>query len=183
MSAFVTALQGDFEQSFGELVREHFARAVRYCSRMLGDIVEGEEVAQQAFVKLLERRQSLSRTRETLPYLYRVLRNACVDHIRARKRMSGEEAFEQAAWMGRDLSRAEESEVSQAVLEAVGTLEEGQREVVLLRFFEGLELHEVAAATGQSLGAVAMKLSRAKLKLKEKLGRLPVFADYAKEST
>src|SRR5690348_16059888 len=105
-------------------MREHFARAVRYCSRMLGDIGEGEEVAQQAFVKLLEKRQNLEQTRESLPYLYRVLRNACVDHIRARKREIAELGDDHAAWLGKDLGRAEQSEISQAVLEAVGTLEE-----------------------------------------------------------
>jgi RNA polymerase sigma-70 factor (ECF subfamily) len=177
----VSTLQSDFDQGFTKLMREHFARAVRYCSRMLGDIGEGEEVAQQAFVKLLEKRKNLEQTRESLPYLYRVLRNACVDHIRARKREVSELGDDHAAWLGRDLGSAEQAEISQAVLEAVGALEEPQREVVLLRFYEGLELQEVADATGQSMGAVAMKLSRAKLKLKEKLGRLPVFADYAKE--
>lgn len=176
-------LHSDFDEGFTKLVREHFARAVRYCSRMLGDIGEGEEVAQQAFVKLLEKRRNLEQTRDSLPYLYRVLRNACVDHIRARKHSSAAGAEEQVAWLGRDLDRAEQAEISQAVLEAVGTLEEAQREVVLLRYYEGLELQEVAEATGQSMGAVAMKLSRAKQKLKERLGRLPVFADFAKEST
>lgn len=174
-------LQSEFERGFTDLWREHFARAVRYCSRMLGSIGEGEEVAQQAFVKLLEKRQNLEQTRESLPYLYRVLRNACVDHIRARKRETAELGGEHAAWLGRDLLHAEQAEIAQAVLEAVGALEEPQREVVLLRFYEGLELADVAEATGQSLGAVAMKLSRAKLKLKEKLGRLPVFAAFAKE--
>lgn len=176
-------LQSGFDEGFTKLVREHFARAVRYCSRMLGDIGEGEEVAQQAFVKLLETRRNLEQTRDSLPYLYRVLRNACVDHIRARKHPIAAGAEEQVAWLGRDLDRAEQAEISQAVLEAVGTLEEAQREVVLLRYYEGLELQEVAEATGQSMGAAAMKLSRAKQKLKERLGRLPVFADFAKEST
>ena len=106
-------LQSDFDQGFTKLVREHFARAVRYCSRMLGDIGEGEEVAQQAFVKLLEKRKNLEQTRESLPYLYRVLRNACVDHIRARKHESAAEVEEHAAWLGRDLANAERAEISQ----------------------------------------------------------------------
>jgi RNA polymerase sigma-70 factor (ECF subfamily) len=175
----VTALSGDFEEGFSRLVREHFARAVRYCSRMLGDIGEGEEVAQAAFVKLLEKRRNLEATRESLPYLYRVLRNACVDYLRARRAQT-DASLDQAAWVGKDLSKAESAEVSNALLEAIATLDEPQREVVLLRFYEGLELNEVAEATGQSMGAVAMKLTRAKAKLKERLGRLPVFAELAK---
>mgnify|MGYP003382490625 CR=1 FL=1 len=178
----MTVIPGDFEQGFAKLVQEHFARAVRYCSRMLGDIGEGEEVAQAAFVKLLEKRRNLDETRESLPYLYRVLRNACVDHLRARKRALTDDGLDQMAWLGKDLSQAEGSEISNAMLEAISTLEDGQREVVLLRFYEGLELTEVAQATGQSMGAVAMKLSRAKMKLKERLGRLPVFADLADTS-
>ena len=52
-------------------------------------------------------------------------------------------------------------------------LEEGQREVVLLRFFEELSLKEVADAVGKSVGATAMLLTRAKANLKEWLGEMP----------
>ena len=45
----------DRDWDFSRLVEEHFTRAVRFCARMLGNVSEGEEVAQQAFVSLLEK--------------------------------------------------------------------------------------------------------------------------------
>ena len=168
----------EFDTRFGALVQEHFGRAVRYCARMLGDIGEGEEVAQQAFVKLFEKRRKPWEGGDPKPYLFRVLRNACIDHIRSRKRRAASGDIEQVAWEGRDLSGAEEDEINQAVLEAVGNLEDSQREAVLLRFFEGLSLTETAKATGRSVGATAMLLSRAKVRLKQRLGKLPAFDEY-----
>lgn len=162
---------------FARLVQEYFSRAVRFCARMLGDIGEGEEVAQQAFVQLLEKGHRPWEKGDPLPYLFAVLRNACVDHVRKRKRRSAEGDANEVAAPGRDLSNAEAHEIRHALLEAVAKLEQAQREVILLRFFEGMELADVATTTGRTLGATAMLITRAKAKLKEMLGRLPAFQD------
>jgi RNA polymerase sigma-70 factor (ECF subfamily) len=159
------------EWDFSRLVEEHFARAVRFCARMLGNVTEGEEVAQQAFVNLLEKGRKPWEQGDPLPFLYRVLRNACIDHVRRGKTRKAEGEIEQAA--ARDLSGAEENEVREALLAAISALETGQREAVLLRFYEGLALKDTAAALGKSVGATAMLLSRAKANLKQALGKLP----------
>ena len=161
---------GDWD--FSRLVNEYFSRAVRFCARMLGNINDGEEVAQQAFVRLFEQGRKPWEKGDPLPYLYRVLRNACIDHVRRRKTRQADGSLESAAATP-DLSHAEEGEVREAVLAAVGLLEDAQREVVLLRYFEELSLKETADAVGKSVGATAMLLSRAKANLKETLGRLP----------
>lgn len=166
----MTAEHGDWD--FSRLVEEYFSRAVRFCARMLGNVSDGEEVAQQAFVSLYEKGRKPWEKGDPLPYLFRVLRNACIDHVRRRRTRSADGSLEEAQ-AAPDLSRAEEDEVREAVLAAVGNLEDAQREVVLLRFFEGLSLKETADAVGKSVGATAMLLSRAKANLKETLGKLP----------
>lgn len=165
---------------FSRLVEEHFARAVRFCARMLGNVTDGEEVAQQAFVQLLEKGRKPWEQGDPLPFLYRVLRNACIDHVRRSKTRKADGALEQVA--AADLSGAEESEVREALLAAVTALETGQREAILLRFYEGLSLAESAKALGKSVGATAMLLSRAKARLKEVLGRLPGLNDLEREA-
>jgi RNA polymerase sigma-70 factor, ECF subfamily len=159
------------EWDIGRLVEEHFARAVRFCARMLGNVTDGEEVAQQAFVHLLEKGRKPWEQGDPLPFLYRVLRNACIDHVRRGKTRRAEGSLDEVA--ARDLGGAEDSEVREALLNAVGALEQGQREAVLLRFYEGLSLKEAADALGKSVGATAMLLSRAKANLKEVLRKLP----------
>ena len=166
----MTVEHGDWD--FSRLVEEYFSRAVRFCARMLGNVSEGEEVAQQAFVNLYEKGRKPWEKGDPLPYLYRVLRNACIDHTRRRRVRRADGSLE-TAQSAPDLSKAEASEVQEAVLAAVGQLEEAQREVVLLRFFEGLSLKEAADTVGKSVGATAMLLSRAKANLKETLGKLP----------
>ncbi len=162
------------EGDFGRLVEDHFARAVRFCSRLLGNVSEGEEVAQQAFVNLLEKGKRPWEQGDPLPFLYTVLRNACIDHVRRTKRQAAPMEFDAPAPQP-DLSQAEEREISQALYAALKTLEAPQREAVLLRFYEGLELPQVAKAMQRSIGATAMLLTRAKAKLKERLGKLPGF--------
>jgi len=166
----MTVEHGDWD--FSRLVEEYFSRAVRFCARMLGNVSDGEEVAQQAFVSLYEKGRRPWEKGDPLPYLYRVLRNACIDHVRRGKTRSADGSLD-AAEAAPDLSRAEENEVREAVLAAVGQLEDAQREVVLLRYFEGLSLKEAADAVGKPVGATAMLLSRAKVNLKETLGKLP----------
>ena len=170
----MTAEHDDWD--FSRLVETYFSRAVRFCARMLGNVTDGEEVAQQAFVRLYETGRKPWEKGDPLPYLYRVLRNACVDHVRRRKVRQADGSLEQAGTRA-DLSGAEESEIRDALLEAIGGLEEGQREVVLLRFFEELSLKEVAESVGKTVGATAMLLSRAKANLKETLGKLPEFEE------
>jgi RNA polymerase sigma-70 factor (ECF subfamily) len=164
------------DMDYAALVERYFSRAVRFCARMLGNVTDGEEVAQQAFVNLYEKGRKPWEKGDPLPYLFRVLRNACIDHVRRRQVRRAEGSLEAAAGTA-DLARAEEGEIRDAIMHAVGELEDAQREAVLLRFFEGLSLKEVATATEKSVGAVAMLLSRAKQNLKESLGKLPEFEE------
>ncbi len=172
----MTAEHRDWD--FSRLVEEHFSRAVRFCARMLGNVNDGEEVAQQAFVSLYEKGHKPWEKGDPLPFLFRVLRNACVDHVRRGRVRKAEGSLEQAHTRA-DLSRAEENEVREALLGALAALEEGQREVVLLRYFEELSLKATAETVGKTVGATAMLLSRAKQNLKESLGRLPEFGDHS----
>ncbi len=162
-------------RDFARMVEEHFPRGVRFCARLLGDATEGEEVAQAAFVKLYEAGHKPWEQGDPLPFLYRVLRNACVDHVR-RRRVRRHENLDQAASTP-DLAGAERAEVHEALLKAIAALDEAQRQVVFLRFFEGLSLPQTAKVIERSAGATAMLLTRAKARLKEMLGRLPEFQD------
>lgn len=163
---------------YTRLVREYFARAVRFCARMLGDANEGEEVAQAAFVRMIEQDTKPWQGGAIEPFLFRSLRNACIDHLRRRKVRMAPGSLEAVASTP-DPDRASDAELREAVLAAVATLEEAQREVILLRFFEGQSLTDTARAMGRSAGAVAMLLTRAKEGLRAALGRNPDFKDFS----
>lgn len=164
------------EWDHARLVRDYFARSVRFCARMLGDANEGEEVAQAAFVRMLEQDAKPWQGGAIEPFLFRSLRNACIDHIRRRKVRMAQGSLEAVASTP-DPDRASDAELREAVLAAIATLEEAQREVILLRFFEGLSLSDTARAVGRSVGAVAMLLTRAKERLRDTLARNPDFKD------
>ncbi|MHC4840420.1 MAG: RNA polymerase sigma factor [Planctomycetota bacterium] len=162
--------------AFGEFMEQHLARATRFCSRMLGNHADGEEVAQVAFTKIFEKQQNPWEKSEPLPYLYATLKNACIDHIRKAKKHQSE-GLEELGGRDFSLGNAEAEEVRQAVLSAIEQLEPNARTAILLRFFEGLSLAETARSMSKTFGATAMLLSRAKARMKEQLGKLPDFED------
>lgn len=164
-----------FDESFTTLMRDYSQSARAFCARMLGSLDEGEEVTQKTFARLYEQQNDLSTVENVRPYLFGVLRNACFDHLRSRQALDQHELPREAVEF--ELSGLEREEINVEIHKAVTELEASYREVVLLRFFEGLSLAEVAQVTESSVGAVAMKLSRAKATLKSLLKGLPVFRD------
>lgn len=181
ITAGVMADGADYEQVFSDVVARNFGRAAAFCGRMLNDPEQGEEVAQAAFVRLYEKGVDFATMDSPRTWLYRVMRNAVLDHLR--RKGARQRAVESAAGSAlrpenaQDLGKAEQSEIHAALMRAIGTLEERQREALLLRYYEGLSLVEVAKVTEGSVGSVAMMLARAKEALREKLGRLPEFKE------
>ena len=162
-----------------DFVRENYGRAVRYCARLTGSPEDGEEIAQTGLLKLLRLKGGLSQFDSPMAWFYRVLRNVCIDTMRKNRRLKPLNPELEPAAAPSASHGVEHEEVRELLEGAVDGLDALQREAVILRFFEGLPLSDVAAAMERSVGAVAMLLSRAKLNLRAALSRMPEFADLA----
>ena len=131
-----------FEESFADLYRS----AYRAGYRMTGDAQASEDVASEALARAALRwRQIRGHAR---PWVVRVSTNLAIDHLRRQSRMvdrgmaSVPEGHSDAVHRDVDLHRALE------------LLPGRQREVVVLRYYQGLRSHEVAACTGWPEGTV-----------------------------
>ncbi len=143
--------------------RRYHRRIYRYLLRRTGNHHDAEELTQRVFVDAattLEWRQE--RPRSTLAWLYAVAHRRFVDEMRQREhrrellpRMADRPA---AASVG-DL--VDERELTRAILQALNRLPADQREVVLLRFFDGHRFAEIARELGTSEAACKMRLTRA----------------------
>ncbi len=123
----------------------------RFVRSIVGDEHDAEDVTQTVFLKLM--RVISKYERGTVPFtawLMRVARNAAIDHLRERRPVPCEEIHGQSSSDAIDdnLQRLIE------IREAVGSLQDEQREVVLLRHVHGLAPGEIASRLGKSEGAV-----------------------------
>jgi len=171
-------LEGD-RDAFRVLVERESAAVIRACHRVLGDLGEAEDVAQEAFVIAY---RSLASWRADGPFgawLARIAvrlairqstrrkavtwvspstgRDGTTDDVVSRLRAGGSADPEGLALRG---------ERQRTIRHAVATLDEPYREVVALRFFAERSLEEISTLTGRPLGTVKTHLRRGLLRLR-----------------
>ena len=156
--------EGD-ETAFTELVRRHLGLVFTSALRQVRVPQIAEEIAQSTFLKLARQGTKLAPNTVLTAWLYQVARNEAIDAIRAeaRRKKRDEVAMEESA-MNQNASTWEM--VEPLLDEAMQSLNEQQRTVVLLRFFENKSLREVGLATGTTEDAAQKRVTRATEALK-----------------
>lgn len=161
----------DDRKFFEDFVREHTGRALAFCRNRLG-ARDAEDIVQDVMLRLFTRADQIRALSDPLPYLYRALRNAVIDRVRAR-RDSAQLDFDIAADEKKN-GELEGQESSAPLMQALELLPEDQREMLSMRYFDELSVAQVAEIYGIAPAAAAMRLARARAKLKSELHRLGV---------
>lgn len=178
-AAVVRAVLDGDRDAFRVLVDRESAAIVRGCYRILGDMHEAEDVAQEAFVSAY---RSLATWRGDGPigaWLSRIAVRMAVRQAGRRKgvtfaRPIGELEVDPVASLPASARTQPEhlalrAERATATRRAVAGLDEPYREVVALRFFGERSLEEIATLTGRPLGTVKTHLRRGLLRLRDGL--------------
>jgi RNA polymerase sigma-70 factor (ECF subfamily) len=161
--------------AFG-LIFDHYHEPVyRYIASRVHRPSDAEDLTQHVFVKALE---ALPRYEARgVPFggwLFRLARNAVIDHVRTRHDHAELDAI--VEWAHGDAGPDEVAVVRQeldAVGAALATLTDDQREAISLRFFAGLSAREAAEAMGKQEGTVRGLQFRAIAALRRQLGIEP----------
>ena len=168
----VAEAQSGDEWAFG-MIFDHFHEPIyRYIASRVHRPSDAEDLTQHVFVKALE---ALPRYESRgIPFggwLFRLARNAVIDHIRTRHDHAELDSI--AGWTHGDAGPDEIAAVRQE-LDAVGAalagLTDEQREAIALRFFAGLSAREAAEAMGKQEGTVRGLQFRAIASLRRQLG-------------
>jgi RNA polymerase sigma-70 factor (ECF subfamily) len=176
-------LDGDRE-AFRQFVDREGPAIIRTCHRILGDLPEAEDVAQEAFVIAY---RSLASWRGDGPFgawLARIAVRLAVRRAVGRREVAwidptgadpvdGESSSLRSPAAADPLQVALHDERAAAVRMAVARLDEPYREVVALRFFAERSLQEIADATGHPLGTVKTHLQRGLRRLRTVLDEEP----------
>jgi RNA polymerase sigma-70 factor (ECF subfamily) len=181
-SALALALKGGNDRAFEELVRRHQGRVYAVAYRLTGNREDALDVAQESLLKAY-RKIHAWQPRETpgfVPWLLRLTSNQAIDLLRRRKRR-GHEPWDEARRVVESGHAPRESlavdtgheiraqEIDERVRAALVVLSEAQRTVFMLRHYEGLQLAEIAAELGCTVGSVKVHLFRALKKLQKEL--------------
>ncbi len=166
-----TAVSAGDEQAFERLFRVHCAELTDFASGYLRTREAGEEVVQEVFLEIWARRQQLRFRESARAYLYRAVRNRCLNLLergriarRARRLLLAEEPIAPPPDAGGVLDP-----LHRALGRLVAELPPRTRLAVTLRYYHGLTHRETAEAMGISVKGVERLLGLALAKLRAQL--------------
>ena len=160
--------QGD-AQAFQQLVDGSIDRVLAVARRMLGDEMEAEDVAQDAFLRLWRQADRWEGGRaQVSTWLYRVTVNSCIDRMRARREETVD-TLPEVSDSATQQQALEEEELEVYMDAALQGLPERQRLALVLFHYENLSMSVVAETMDASVEAVESLLARGRRTLKKSL--------------
>lgn len=158
------ANEGDGD-SFTELCRRYYPAMVAIAHAILGDRHLAEDAAQQAFAKAATHLDRLKKTEQFASWVAAICRNAARDVGRSNRRFEGRLETPDT------VIESQQDDAGPAVRAALERLETPAREVIYLRFYDGLSYEQISAVLGISEQAINGRLRRAKKQLAKHLRR------------
>lgn len=173
------------EGAFRELISDQRDRVFNITYRMLGNRAEAEDVAQEVFITVFKTIDTFREESKFSTWLYRVTVNHCKNRIKYlarrhdRDRDELDETSQQTngATTGLPVRAAQpdkalaSAQMEKLLQEAIASLDDEQRTVVILRDVEDLSIEEICEITGLPDGTVKSRLHRARLVLRKKMQR------------
>ena len=163
------------DAAFRELVERHRDRVHALCMRYFRDPVDAQDAVQETFLTVLRRAGTFRGEAQVSTWLYRVATNTCHDMARKRARRPQTPVEDIGAVVDRvdathdDLDALDLADV---LREALATLDEETRGLLLLCAVEQVPYAEVAAAYDIAVGTVKSRVHRARARLVDLLGEL-----------
>jgi RNA polymerase sigma-70 factor, ECF subfamily len=157
----------DLRDQFERLVGELRPKLHRYCARMTGSAVDGEDIVQDALMKALAALPSVGVIDNPEGWLFRIAHNTALDFLRRRARGPMMEHGEALEMIAASDSPDRDHEAATMSLRTFMRLPALQRSAVILKDVLGHSLEEVASITGASEAAAKSALQRGRVRLRE----------------
>jgi RNA polymerase sigma factor (sigma-70 family) len=164
----ISLTRGGNAGAFEAIVDRYQGRLLGFCRQMLGSTEDAEDVLQEVFVNAHRAMMADQREINLRPWLYRIARNRCLNHLR-KPTADAQESMDmvpvvEAATTAEKVHNREEF---RQLLDDVGKLPETQRSALLLREMDGMSYEEIATAMETSVPSVKSLLVRARISLAE----------------
>jgi RNA polymerase sigma-70 factor (ECF subfamily) len=142
----------------------------RYCARMVGSVIDGEDVLQDALIKAVESFPSAGPISNPEGWLFKIAHNTALDFLRRRNRQEALQSGEEVDMIADGLDAVLSRQIASASLGTFMRLPVAQRSSVILMDVLGCSLQEVCDVMDFSLPAVKAALHRGRAQLREFAG-------------
>ena len=152
------ATGGDIE-SFGELCRRYYPAMAAVAYAVLNDHQLAEDAAQESFARTLVRIRDLKERAKFAPWLAAICRNVAKDMVATKAKQISTN----------DISQVDKTEnpdeFKRAIRRAIEKLPNSAKELVVLRYYDGLSYEQISTVLGISKASINGRLTRAKRKM------------------
>jgi RNA polymerase sigma factor (sigma-70 family) len=154
--------------AFEAIVDRYQGRLLGFCRQMLGSTEDAEDVLQEVFVNAYKAMLADEREINLRPWLYRIARNRCLNHLR-KPTADAQESMDMVPEVdaASTAEKVHNREEFRQLLADVKKLPETQRSALLLREMDALSYEEIAAAMDTTVPSVKSLLVRARISLAE----------------
>ncbi len=154
--------------AFEAIVDRYQGRLLGFCRQMLGSTEDAEDVLQEVFVNAYRAMLADEREINLRPWLYRIARNRCLNHLR-KPTADAQESMDMvpAVDASSTAEKVHNREEFRQLLADVSKLPETQRSALLLREMDAMSYEEIAQAMETSVPSVKSLLVRARISLAE----------------
>lgn len=163
--------KGDLD-AFDQIVLRHQKLAWGIAYRFLGDQYEAEDIAQEAFLHILDAASQYKPSAAFVTYLSRIVTRLCLDHARKKRPIPTDNLPAVRADNPSAMERLAVKDREMAIRAVLDGLPPSQRMAVVLRYFEGLDCRSVALAMDTTVKSVERLLARAREAMEPLLARL-----------
>lgn len=176
---FNISLKEGNPSAYEELFKQTYPRLLGYCSLFIQDQSQANDLVQECFVKLWEKRGTIKISHSVESLLFVMLRNRCLNYLRDQKLHSSDKNINlleendlqhlyQLDFTGKEEKTLEEK-LLEAIHESVDKLPEKRKLVFIKAKIEGKKNKEVADELGISIKAVEKHLHQAKEQIREEM--------------
>ena len=168
---------GDID-AYGKIVRRYQGRLYNFVFRFVGDKETAEDIVQEAFLRAFGKREEYRAIANFSTWLFTIAGNLAKSELRRRKRWrlfsihrdeESDTGMELPDESRRPDRMAESSLTDVEIQNAIASLADNYRQVILLRDVEGLSYYEISQVVNCPVGTVKSRVNRARLKLQQKL--------------
>lgn len=129
-----------------------------YLTIKLGSPLDAEDVLQEVFCRLVKYKVRFRIIRNPSAYIFRMARNEAISFLKQRKKnLKSHHSVEGLSKIIQENLRGSDPKVLNQTAEALAKIPADQREVIVLKFFEGLTFREISNVCGASMGTVTSR--------------------------
>jgi RNA polymerase sigma-70 factor (ECF subfamily) len=154
-------------EAFDRVLGELRPKLHRYCARMTGSVIDGEDVVQEAVVKAIEAFPEAGSIDNSGAWLFRIAHNAALDFLRRRARQEAVRSDEEPDMIVDPTEAVRDRQIAAASLRTFMRLPVAQRGSVILMDVLGYSLDEIGGILDTSIPAIKAALHRGRARLRE----------------